>query len=183
MPLNHTIYGFPGIPWVGYLGVGYLGGTDGTLGPMGPWDRWDLGLKDPRYFLRGYFLQGYFLQGYFIDTQPSPGPVPDPRLPGPGAGYPATRARCRISGCRAGNSYPGPDPRLPGPGAGYPATGPAKKIQKNRKKFFHHFFTLISPKPALKPSDGSKNHPRTIKKSYFLMIFFKKFEILIKSSI
>ena len=41
-----------GIPW-----VGYLGGTDGTLGPMGPWDRWDLGLKDPRYFLRGYFLR------------------------------------------------------------------------------------------------------------------------------
>ena len=39
-----------------------------------------------------------------------PIPVPDPRLPGPGAGYPATRARCRISG------YPGPVPdiRLPG---------------------------------------------------------------------
>merc|ERR1712110_1325606 len=132
------------IPWVGYLGVGYHGGTDGTLGPMGPWDRWDLGtdgtwasgtlgLKDPGpqgppiINLIGPGQNGKF-------RKRGPIPVPDPRLPGPGAGYPATRARCRISSCRAGNSYPGPDPRLPGPGAGYPATGPAKKNQKNRKK-------------------------------------------------
>ena len=43
---------------------GSLGGTDGTLGPMGPWDRWDLGLKDPRYFLRGYLCSLHRNVGY-----------------------------------------------------------------------------------------------------------------------
>ena len=38
--------------------LGSLGGSMDPLGgPMGPWERWDLGLKDPRYFLRGYFLR------------------------------------------------------------------------------------------------------------------------------
>ena len=52
-----------------------------------------------------------------------PIPVPDPRLPRPGAGYLATRARCRISG------YPGPVPAIrPGqPGRPGPARpGPAR---------------------------------------------------------
>ena len=44
-------------------------------GPMGPWDRWDLGLKDPRYFLRGYFLR------ILLSI---PGPArPGPAWPGP----------------------------------------------------------------------------------------------------
>ena len=129
MPLNHTIYGFPGIPWVGYLGVGYLGGTDGTLGPMGPWDRWDLGLKDPgpqgppiNDILRSRLI-GPVKRKFRI-------PVPDPRLPGPSAGYPATGARCRISG------YPGPvpDARLPGPAIFSKPKKSEKKIQK--KSFF-----------------------------------------------
>ena len=48
-----------------------------------------------------------------------PGPVPDPRLPGPSAGSPATQARCRISG------YPG---RMPVPDAGCRAGRSTKKI-------------------------------------------------------
>ena len=65
---------------------GYLGGTDGTLGPMGPWDRWDLGLKDPRYFLRGYFLRVV----YRYPAQPGPaGPAgPDQnQVPGSQASH------------------------------------------------------------------------------------------------
>ena len=57
---------------------GYLGGTDGTLGPMGPWDRWDLG-TDGAWASRT---------------------LPKRKIPEagtyPGAGYPATRARCRM---------------------------------------------------------------------------------------
>ena len=50
-------------------------------------------------------------------------PVPDPRLPGPGASYPAAGPGFSI--------IPGPA-RLPGPGAGLPATGPAKKNKKKK---------------------------------------------------
>ena len=44
------------------------GSMDPLGGPMGPWDRWDLGLKDPRYFLRGYFLRVV----YRYPAQPGP---------------------------------------------------------------------------------------------------------------
>ena len=87
MPLNHTIYGFPGIPWVGYLGVGYHGG------PMGPWDRWDLGLKDPgpqgppiikldiRHRACAQACQGVF---FMLGNVPVPVLVP---VPVPGFGF------------------------------------------------------------------------------------------------
>ena len=39
---------------------------------------------------------------------------------------------------------------------------------------FHHFFTLISPKPVPKPSDGPKNTPQTIKQTKKLNFFQKK---------
>ena len=67
--------------------------------------------------------------------------VPDPRLPGPGAGYPAAGPGFSL--------IPGPA-RLPGPGAGLPATGPAKKKAKNifvwvQKNRYNDSFSLIEP--------------------------------------
>ncbi len=58
-----------------------------------------------------------------------------------------------------------------------------EKIRFPEKIVFLHFFILISPNPLPKPSDGPKNHPQTINIFFCGVIFFKKIDILIKSSI
>ena len=89
--------------------LGSLGGSMDPLGgPMGPWDRWDLG-TDGTWASRtpdhktGYRL--YYEVVYRYPARPGPArkfriPVPDPWLPGPGAGYPAAGpgAGCRLPG-------------------------------------------------------------------------------------
>ena len=63
-----------------------------------------------------------------------PIPVPDPRLPGPGAGYPAA-----------------------GPGAGYPAAAPGAGCQLPGRPFFGIFSGSGLPEPG--PAKNKHNPP------------------------
>ena len=101
MPLNYSNATEPyhiwvprdplgGIPWGGIpWGDRWDLGTDGTLGPMGP------GPQGPPFgiFEYGGLFNAPVRRKFRI-------PVPDPRLPGPGAGYPAAGpgAGCRLPG-------------------------------------------------------------------------------------
>ena len=143
-----SIYGYPYMGSQGSLGWDTLG-WDTLGGPMGPWDRWDLGtdgtgasrtlgLKDPGP--QGPPIINLIEPGQTENSGSGelsrcripgyPGPVPDIRLPGPGAGYPAAGPVIRIPVRIPG--FPGPVPatRLPG------RPKKQKKTKKIEKKHF-----------------------------------------------
>ena len=99
------------------------------------------------------------------------------RIPGPGRSGPAGPVIRRVENFRFFSNF------FPWSPAGPLAFSDRIKHFFPTNIFFHHFFTLTRPEPPPKPSYVPKKHPQTLKKNMFLMIFFKKFEMLIKSSI